>query len=72
MSKPTSTIPNQQAAALPKTLKVYTYNKLEFVLHPGGRPPRKFTIDWMKQDPASGTGDHATTSEEADEGYLRG
>lgn len=70
MSKPTS--PTDKTGACPKGLKLYTYGKLEFVVHPGGQPPRRFDINWMKEEPSTSTSGRESANEDPNKDYRRG
>jgi len=72
MSKPTSPTADHKAGARPKGLKLYSYGKVEFVLHPGGQQPRQFDINWMKEEPSTSASVREPANEDTNEGYRRG
>jgi hypothetical protein len=72
MSKRTSPIADHKAGSGPKGLKLYTYGKVEFVLHPGGQPPRRFDINWIKEERPTDATDHEAANEGPSEGCGRG
>jgi hypothetical protein len=71
MPKPTSPTAEHRAVARPKVLKLYTYGNVEFVLHQGGQPPRRFDINWMKAAPSTNGGE-PNPNGDANESYCRG
>lgn len=48
----------------PKTMKVYVYGKLKLSLHYGGKPDRRFKIQWMKQELAAVPADSGSPNED--------
>ena len=72
MSKPTSPIADHKASGRPKGLKLYTYGRLEFVLHQGGQALRQFDINWMKEEPSTSASDREPETEDPNQDYRRG
>ena len=72
MSNPISSTDDPKASARPKVLKLYTYGKLEFVLHQGCQPARQFDIHWMRAESSTRSSDREPANEDAGEGYRRG